>query len=279
MSEPATLKCACSHCGGRLEFPVAALNTRFDCPHCGRETKLTAPGSAPRRSSPPAEGQGNKCACQHCGGRIAFPPEAVNTTIPCPHCGKDTKLGAPSDGAVTSGANHPEPMSIPLPLRQESGPYAGFWIRALAKLLDALILLPVIAVIVFAFAELMPRILPLVADWPVIPKTKTPLLVLASALAALPVLFVYHTGFLARWGATPGKILCRLRVVDSEGARLSVYHAAHRFFMELLLGVTVNLLFFQVNYLIAAFDDQKRTLHDRLSKTRVVRWRPPARAA
>lgn len=200
----------------------------------------------------------------------------MNTTIPCPHCGKETRLGAPPDGTAVV-VEHPKPAPLPPPSQPEPGPYAGFWIRALAKLLDALILLPVIAVIVFALTELMPKILPLVADWRVIPKTKTPLLALLSALAALPVLLIYQTGFLAKWGATPGKMLCHLRVVDGEGVRLSVYHAAYRFCMELLLGVTVNLLFFQVNYLIAAFDDQKRTLHDRLSKTHVVRWRPPAR--
>ena len=173
---------------------------------------------------------------------------------------------------------HAEPAPIHPPVQNEPERFAGFWIRALAKLLAALILLPVMAVLVYALAELMPKILPLVADWPVIPKTKTPLLTLVSLLASLPVLFIYHTGFLAKWGATPGKMICRLRVLGSDDTRLSGYHAARRFCMELLLGVTVNLLCFQVSYVIAAFDEQKRTLHVRFSQTRVVRRRPSERA-
>ena len=33
-----------------------------------------------------------KCACNHCGGGIEFPPEGLGTSVPCPHCGQETEL-------------------------------------------------------------------------------------------------------------------------------------------------------------------------------------------
>ena len=34
------LKCSCAHCGGRIEYPAAAIETSAPCPHCGRATEL-----------------------------------------------------------------------------------------------------------------------------------------------------------------------------------------------------------------------------------------------
>lgn len=35
------LKCDCSRCGGRIEFPPDGVGTTVACPHCGLETELT----------------------------------------------------------------------------------------------------------------------------------------------------------------------------------------------------------------------------------------------
>src|SRR5579859_3981858 len=40
MAETKFLKCACEKCGGRIEFPVEAVGTAADCPHCGQRTEL-----------------------------------------------------------------------------------------------------------------------------------------------------------------------------------------------------------------------------------------------
>lgn len=63
MSENIYLKCACTGCGGRIEFPAAAAGRRIDCPHCGQPTQLQnvpvapapdglAPGSRPLAPMP-----------------------------------------------------------------------------------------------------------------------------------------------------------------------------------------------------------------------------------
>jgi hypothetical protein len=40
MAETKYLKCACEKCGGHIEFPVEAVGTATDCPHCGQRTEL-----------------------------------------------------------------------------------------------------------------------------------------------------------------------------------------------------------------------------------------------
>lgn len=43
------VKCACTHCKGRIEFPVEMNGTTVECPHCNEKTTLglPAPPAAP----------------------------------------------------------------------------------------------------------------------------------------------------------------------------------------------------------------------------------------
>jgi len=43
MKQTKYLKCACQHCGGRIEFPAEVIGHVFDCPHCAQRTELTLP--------------------------------------------------------------------------------------------------------------------------------------------------------------------------------------------------------------------------------------------
>jgi uncharacterized RDD family membrane protein YckC len=72
--------------------------------------------------------------------------------------------------------------------------------------------------------------------------------------------------FLGRFGATPGKMVCGLRVVTAMGDRISYGRATGRFLAEILSGLVCY-----IGYIIAAFDEQKRTLHDHICSTRVIR--------
>jgi uncharacterized RDD family membrane protein YckC len=71
--------------------------------------------------------------------------------------------------------------------------------------------------------------------------------------------------FVGRFGATPGKMLLKLKVVTPEGAPASYGRAFGRAAAEILSGLVCN-----IGYIIAAFDEQKRTLHDHICNTRVV---------
>lgn len=77
---------------------------------------------------------------------------------------------------------------------------------------------------------------------------------------------VYSIFFVAKYGATPGKMACKIRIVNEDGSNLSTGKAAGRFFAELLSMFTCY-----IGYIMAAFDDQKRALHDRVAGTRVIK--------
>ena len=74
------------------------------------------------------------------------------------------------------------------------------------------------------------------------------------------------SGFIGRYGATLGKMALGLRVVTSEGAPVTYARALGRYFAKLLSAFLCG-----IGYLLAAFDEQKRALHDRICDTRVVR--------
>lgn len=75
----------------------------------------------------------------------------------------------------------------------------------------------------------------------------------------------YETFFVGKFGATLGKMACGLRVVNADGSKVSYLKAFGRFFGNLLSGVILG-----IGYIIALFDGEKRTLHDRICNTRVV---------
>jgi len=81
---------------------------------------------------------------------------------------------------------------------------------------------------------------------------------------ALPLAYVVY--FLGKHGATPGKMICGLKVVLANGQPISYGRACGRFFAEWLSSFT-----FGIGYIMAAFDAEKRTLHDRICNTRVIK--------
>lgn len=80
------------------------------------------------------------------------------------------------------------------------------------------------------------------------------------------VAMVYTVYFQRIQEGTPGKRLLGLRVVRADGSRLGVARSLGRFWAEQLTGLT-----FFAGYVMAAFDDEKRALHDYMCDTRVVR--------
>jgi uncharacterized RDD family membrane protein YckC len=77
---------------------------------------------------------------------------------------------------------------------------------------------------------------------------------------------VYTTWLLGKYGATVGKMACKIRVVTADGSPIRYMRALGRFFAEWLSGMILL-----IGYIMAAFDSEKRTLHDRICNTRVIR--------
>jgi uncharacterized RDD family membrane protein YckC len=144
--------------------------------------------------------------------------------------------------------------------------YAGFGIRFGAKFLDGLILgIPFMVVL---FAAMMPMIQ---ADMHKNGNRSNP----PEAIQFLPMLLqfgfifiklAYETFFLGKYGATPGKMICKIKVVTAEGGRFGYGRAAGRCLAEMLSGMICY-----IGYLMVLFDSkEKRALHDHICNTRVI---------
>jgi uncharacterized RDD family membrane protein YckC len=132
--------------------------------------------------------------------------------------------------------------------------YAGFWIRFLAVFLDGLILtLPTLAILfaMGAFSDLdrYER------------QSSSPL----PNLVLMGLGLFYITFFNGKFGATPGKMALKIKIIRSDGSAITYGRAFGRYWAYLLSGMICY-----IGYLIAAFDAEKRSLHDRICDTRVV---------
>ncbi len=79
---------------------------------------------------------------------------------------------------------------------------------------------------------------------------------------------VYYTYFFSKYGATPGKMVMGIRVVREDGGPLSTRLALGRYF-----GMSLSALICGIGYLMACFDNENRTLHDRICHTRIITTR------
>ena len=148
-----------------------------------------------------------------------------------------------------------------LPPLAAAKPYAGFWIRLVARLIDNTIVsvagyvfqIPVLIVIARMGKQSTP-------DLPLLIGTGAMAVVLSLGAAAY-----YEAWFLVKKGATPGKMILGLKVIRARGGTFTWGLAIGRYFAYIMSGL---LLYF--GYIMAGWDEEKRALHDRICDTRVV---------
>jgi uncharacterized RDD family membrane protein YckC len=135
--------------------------------------------------------------------------------------------------------------------------YAGFWIRFGAKFIDWIIIGIVTSAIVIPLGYF---------SFTTANSSSSVITTVLLQLLNYAIPASYVTFFLGKYGATPGKMACKLKVVTAGNDRVSYPRAFGRYFAEILSGLILG-----IGYFMAAFDDQKRTLHDRICDTRVIR--------
>ena len=290
----------CPHCGvsGQLDDskrPAGA--TSINCPRCKQSfplpplesaavTQPVAPvppplpaEPAPLRPCPSCggiiEGSGGLCnACEAARNRQSAAGNGVNTLPPpIPPAGEDRSSGSCAvckgrfaqsqmvrfgDKLVCASCKPTYVQMLAMGMGNSGDlRYAGFWIRFGAKFIDGIILWVVNFVISMGTTLL-------------ISTQKSPQMAVAAAIINVVIQFgigiAYNIYFLTGNNqATPGKMACGLKVVTAEGDRITPGRAVGRYFSELLSGMIL-----MIGYIMAAFDDEKRTLHDRICNTRVV---------
>jgi len=128
--------------------------------------------------------------------------------------------------------------------------YAGFWIRTLAFIVDAVIM-SVIASFLFGDA--------------VVQAQGTSVSVNFSGWYNLfPIL--YTLVFWMWIEATPGKWICKLKVVRPDGSKMHWYQSIIRYFSYLISGFV-----FMIGFFAIGFSDKKRGWHDKIANTVVVK--------
>jgi uncharacterized RDD family membrane protein YckC len=194
--------------------------------------------------------------CAECG-RPTLPDELArfNGHMVCPDC-KNTYVQKLREG-VAPGAR--------------AFRFGGFWIRFVASLLDGVILAVVAGIFsAFLFPAFMSRGM-------VRNPNPTPEEAFAMFLPMMGIMGVivllnmivgcsYETFFIARLGATPGKMALGLKVVRPDGGPITAGRAAGRYFAKI-----VSSMILMIGYIMAGFDSQKRALHDMICDTRVIK--------
>jgi uncharacterized RDD family membrane protein YckC len=152
--------------------------------------------------------------------------------------------------------------------------YGGFWLRVAARIIDGVILWFIGQIVgALVLGVVAPDLIKSFALTPGEQPSPEQVGVMFRAFAivfvtSLIVGLLYDLLFIRKMAATPGKLALGLKLERADGTPLSYGRIIGRHF-----GVMLSGLLFGIGHLLAAFDKEKRALHDHLCDTRVVRNR------
>jgi uncharacterized RDD family membrane protein YckC len=213
--------------------------------------------------------------CRNCGQplgmgaetpQVAPPPSNLETAPPPPP--------APAPAFDAPAAAYTPPVAAlnvtPLP-----APFAGFWLRLVAYLIDSVLMAIAFGVIVaIAIATLGVRffrgLAPSIYDRP--PNPFFPAATLGVILVLLPVTIAVTWLYFASMESSPrqatlGKMALGLFVTDLDGRPVTFGRASGRFFAKMITG----LIPFFIGYIMAGFTQKKQALHDMIAGCLVLK--------
>lgn len=181
----------------------------------------------------------------------------------------EAEAGVEAEGELQARAAEILAAQQPPPLK-----YAGFWVRAGAKIIDHFIVSLVVAVMAAALGigqtadmpQTLGEFIRVLQDQEALTRLMSELIAVNRLMFLVNLL--YTCVFLAWKEATPGKMILGLKVVRGDGSRIGILRIVARFFAEAL-----NQTLFCIGYLTVLFDEQKRTMHDFICDTRVIHTR------
>ena len=141
--------------------------------------------------------------------------------------------------------------------------YAGFWLRAVAYLIDTVI----IAASFGLAASFNPDAFIKFPEANAASLAALPQLTPLAFALTIPIAWLYYAFFEASsWQGTPGKRVLKLYVTDSNGRPITFARATIRHFAKMISGLT-----FLVGYFLAGFTAKKQALHDIIASCLVLR--------
>ena len=221
--------------------------------------------------------------CSKCGTQLA------NDTVFCSACGQATGIAATA-GAAAVVPGIAAPGSTGYANAQPGGvarytptgaaifvppPYAGFWLRFLAYIIDNIVLgviFGVVALVAIAaigvgyFRAMVEGIRDGAGDFPY----QLISAILIASLLTLIVSWVYHAWMeSSQYQATLGKMALGLIVTDMSDQPVTFGRASGRFFAKIITG----LIPLGIGYIMAGFTEKKQALHDMIASCLVLRKR------
>ena len=241
----------CPQCG----YSYAPGN-RF-CGNCGRSlTEEMAEAVVSEAATPPlAPTEAETAPVQE---------EAVSSpTIPCPRCLQPNEAntvycltcGASLYGGASAGSRRPQPAAL------EMGSPGGFWFRSAAYIVDSLVVVFPLVLLWILTGQPVPESFDEILDQPP-GYERLQLLVMVTTL-------VYDTALITFFATTVGKRAFGMYVVRSDGSRVGPGRALAR---HLLTALSINLTLGFI-FLVVAFRQDRRGLHDLICDTVVIRRR------
>lgn len=207
----------------------------------------------------------------------------------CPQCGQPTgTLASPSParpaaaagpvaGGLSPAANYPAGVySSGVPATYAVAlPYAGFWLRFVAYVIDALIMGVVFVALFVPFAALTGLTAALgkvsVNDEEAAKNLFGGVFILGLicvGIIAFLAGWLYHAKMeSSSWQATLGKRAMSLKVTDLAGNPVTFQRASGRYFAKIITG----LIPLAIGYIMAAFTEKRQALHDMIASTLVLR--------
>jgi uncharacterized RDD family membrane protein YckC len=218
--------------------------------------------------------------CSKCGNAMA-----AGSTF-CSNCGQPAAAPAMLSPALEPALAVPAgsfPVSVQLPMAVEAVPsyrftlvYAGFWLRFVAYLIDALILGICLGPILVGLALTMGvgaafTSLAASRDSDAFAAAFAPVFLGFMSLAILIGTigaWLYHALLeCSDWQGTAGKKALGLKVTDLSGARVSFARASGRHFAKIISG----LIPLGIGYILAGFTERKQAIHDMVAACLVLR--------
>jgi uncharacterized RDD family membrane protein YckC len=206
----------------------------------------------------------------------------------CSKCGTNVTDGAafcsacgqPTAGPATIASVPPRPVTglppsyaPPVFAPVLPSPYAGFWLRVVAHLIDDLLLgigiaiLVLLGVAMVGIDSIRSMIEGMKAEDFQMPTSLISAIIFVS-LASVVLVWIYNAAMeSSQHQGTLGKMALGLIVTDSQGRPIGFGHATGRYFAKIITG----LIPLGIGYAMAGFTDKKQALHDMIAGCLVLR--------
>ena len=202
--------------------------------------------------------------CSKCGNTIA------DNAAFCSTCGQSTHVLAVPAGSpgMTRVPGIPSFAANPAPVE-----YAGFWLRVVAYMIDALVMGVCFGAVIIALLFLtgLGSVLDRLhsgGDPSEFGALLGVTFIFVFAGIAIIGDWLYHAYLESSdWQATVGKKVLNLKVTDLEGRPISFARASGRYFGKIISGLIPA----GIGYIMAGFTEKKQAIHDMIANCLVLR--------